>query len=275
MKPFQTDRSMKHTLTFGFVVLAMVGFSGSPGEDLTPSAVSNREHNVMAVLWYQTAAEARALQYQAYNIARMMLERDLAQTTTEKKRAVIVDIDETILNNSRYEGRAIRINRGYPYEWDRWIDLAQAEAIPGSVDFLNYAVSKNVDVFYVTNRKERDRKGTLENLRRLGFPQADDEHLLTRREESSKETRRRRIAETHHVVLLIGDNLADFSHVFEKKTVQQRNEEVDRLRQEFGTRFIILPNPIYGDWEDALYDYQTGISDSVKNVRRKQALKGF
>jgi 5'-nucleotidase (lipoprotein e(P4) family) len=275
MKPFQSGISMKQTFTLIFVFLAMLGLSGSTREDPRPGAVSTREHNVMAVLWFQTAAEARALQHQAYNIARMMLERDLAQTTTEKKRAVIVDVDETILNNSRYEGRAIRINQGYPYEWDRWVDLAQAEPIPGSLDFLNYAVAKNVDVFYVTNRKERDRKGTLENLRRFGFPQADDEHLLTRGEESSKEARRRRITQTHHVVLLLGDNLADFSHVFEKQTVQQRNDEVDRLKAEFGTRFIILPNPIYGDWEDALYDYQTRMSDSVKNVRRKQALKGF
>lgn len=275
MKLFRMGVSLKQTAAFSFVVLTLVGFSWLRDDNPNPSNISSREHNVMAVLWFQTAAEARALQYQAYNIARMMLDRDLTQTKTDRKRAVIVDIDETILNNSPYEGRAIRINRGYPYEWDRWVDLAQAEAIPGSVDFLNYAVSHNVDVFYITNRKERDRKATLENLRQEGFPQADDEHLLTRAEESSKEARRQRIAQTHHIVLLLGDNLADFSHVFDRKSVQQRNNEVDRLKREFGTRFIILPNPIYGDWEDALYKYQTGLSDSVKNVRRKQALRGF
>lgn len=275
MKPFHAGASLKQTVAFSFVILAMVGFSGSRGKDPHPNNISTREHNVMAVLWFQTAAEARALQYQAYNMARMMLDQDLVQTKTDKKRAVVVDIDETILNNSPYEGRAIRINRGYPYEWERWIDLAQAEAIPGSLEFLQYAASNNVDIFYVTNRKERDRKGTLENLRRLGFPQADDAHLLIRTEESSKEARRQYIARTHHIVLLLGDNLADFSHVFDKKSVQQRNDEVDRLKTEFGKRFIVLPNPIYGDWEDALYDYQTGLPDSVKNVRRKQALKGF
>lgn len=229
----------------------------------------------MAVLWFQTAAEVRALQHQAYNIARMTLDKDLEQIKTDKKRAVIVDIDETILNNGPYEGRAIRINRGYPYEWDRWIDLVQAEAIPGSIDFLKYVVSRGVDVFYVTNRRERDRKSTLENLQRQGFPQAVDALLVTRTKESSKEVRRQTIAQTHHIVLLMGDNLAGFSAAFDKKSVQQRNDAVDQLRSEFGTRFIVLPNPIYGDWEDALYDYQTGLSDSVKNVRREQALKGF
>ncbi|MGH2569469.1 MAG: HAD family acid phosphatase, partial [Bacteroidota bacterium] len=86
--------------------------------------VSAREHNVMAVLWFQTAAETRALQLQAYNWARIMLDNDLAETKTSKKRAVIVDIDETILDNSPYEGKMVRINRGYPFQWDEWIDLA-------------------------------------------------------------------------------------------------------------------------------------------------------
>jgi 5'-nucleotidase (lipoprotein e(P4) family) len=242
---------------------------------LGESSLSTREHNVMSTLWFQTAAEVRSLQYQAYNLARMMVDRDLAQVKTDKKRAVVVDIDETILNNSPYEARAIAINRGYPYQWEQWIDRAQAEAIPGSLEFLRYAVSRNVDVFYVTNRKERDKQGTLENLRKCGFPQADESHLLLRTDTASKEQRRQKIAETHHIVLLIGDNLADFSSVFERKSVQQRNEEVDQRQADFGTKFIILPNPMYGDWEDAVYGYQTTLPDSVKNELRKKALKGF
>jgi len=254
---------------------AFVLFVSSAVQTDGASEVSTREHMVMAVLWYQSAAEARALQYQAFNLARLMLDNDLAQTTREKKRAVVVDIDETVLDNSPFEGRAIRINRGYPYDWERWIDLSQAEPIPGAVEFLQYAVSRGVDVFYVTNRKVRDKNGTIENLKRKGFPQVEASHVYVRTEESSKEKRRMKISETHHIVLLMGDNLVDFSSVFEQKSVQERNNEVDRLKQEFGKRFIVLPNPTYGDWEDAIYEYQTSLPDSVKNLKRKAALRGF
>lgn len=256
-------------------VVIIIFLSGNTVTDENPGQISTREHNVMAVLWFQTAGEARALQYQAYNLARLMLDKDLAETQSSLKRAVIVDIDETILNNSPYEAKMIKIDKGYPYEWDHWIDLAQAEAIPGSVEFLKYAVSRSVDVFYVTNRKVRDKNGTLENLKRRGFPQADESHLYIRTDESSKEKRRLKIAETHHIVLLMGDNLTDFAAVFDKKGVQERNNEVDRLKEAFGRKFIVLPNPIYGDWEAAVYDYQTGLPDSIKNLRRKEALKGF
>ncbi|MGH2566955.1 MAG: 5'-nucleotidase, lipoprotein e(P4) family, partial [Bacteroidota bacterium] len=150
-----------------------------------------------------------------------------------------------------------------------------AEAIPGSVEFLQYAASRGVDVFYVTNRKPFNKNGTLENLKRKGFPQADESHLFLRTDESSKEQRRQKIAETHQIVLLIGDNLADFSSVFDRKSVQERNSEVEQLKVEFGKKFIVLPNPIYGDWEDAIYTYQSGVPDSLKNVKRKAALKVF
>ena len=254
---------------------AFVLFVSSAVQTDGVSEVSTREHMVMAVLWYQSAAEARALQYQAFNLARLMLDNDLAQTTREKKRAVVVDIDETVLDNSPFEGRAIRINRGYPYDWERWIDLSQAEPIPGAVEFLQYAVSRGVDVFYVTNRKVRDKNGTMENLKRKGFPQVEESHVYVRTDESSKEKRRMKISETHHIVLLMGDNLTDFASAFEQKSVQERNNEVDRLKQEFGKRFIVLPNPTYGDWEDAIYEYQTSLPDSVKNLKRKAALRGF
>ncbi|HEY4612783.1 MAG TPA: 5'-nucleotidase, lipoprotein e(P4) family [Bacteroidota bacterium] len=269
-------RLTQHRFVFAVAATVLfVLFVSSTVQIDTSVQRSTREHNVMSVLWFQTAAETRALQYQAFNIARWMLEKDLSENKSGKKKAVVVDIDETVLNNSPYEGRAIRINRGYPFEWERWIDLAQAEPIPGAVDFLQYAASRGVDVFYVTNRKVRDKKGTMENLQRKGFPQVEDSHLFLRTEESSKEKRRLRIAETHDIVLLAGDNLADFAVVFDRKGVEERNKEVDRLKNDFGKRFIILPNPIYGDWEDAIYGFQSGLSDSLKNIKRKEALQGF
>ena len=250
-------------------------FVSSTTQSDQASQISTREHNVMSVLWFQTAGEARALQYQAFNIARLMLEKDLAEMTHEKKRAVIVDIDETVLDNSPYEGRAIRINKGYPHDWDKWMNAAQAEPLPGAVDFLKYAVSKGVDVFYVTNRRAQYKDATLNNLKNKGFPQAEESHLFLRTDEGSKEKRRETISATHDIVLLMGDNLGDFAAVFDDKSVADRNAAVDRMKNEFGKRFIVLPNPAYGDWENAVYGYQLSSSDSIKNLKRKAALKGF
>jgi 5'-nucleotidase (lipoprotein e(P4) family) len=260
---------------FTAAVLFILLFSGRPSDITNVNQISSHEHAVMSVLWFQTAAEARALQYQAYNIARLRLNADLADKKPSKKRAVVVDIDETIVNNITYEGQMIRINKEYPYEWGKWIDMAEAKALPGSVEFLSYAVSKGVDVFYVTGRTMREKPATLQNLRKCGFPQVSDDHVFVRADESSKEKRRLKISENHRTVLLMGDNLADLSAVFDRKSVAERNAEVDNLKDEFGNRFIVLPNPVYGDWETALYGYQSGLSDSAKNVIRKEALKGY
>ncbi len=263
------------TTVFTAVVLFALLFAGRGNEGDNSSQISSLEHHVMAVLWFQTAAEARALQYQAYNIARLRLNADLANKKSSKKRAVVVDIDETIVDNINYEGQMIKINKEYPFEWGKWIDRAEAKALPGSVEFLSYAVSKGVDVFYVTGRTVREKPATLQNLKQCGFPQVSEDHVLVRTDESGKEKRRLKISESHRIVLLMGDNLADLSVVFDRKSVAERNAEVDKLKDEFGNRFIVLPNPVYGDWESALYAYQSGLSDSVKNVLRKQALRGY
>lgn len=66
------------------------------------------------------------------------------------------------------------------------------------------------------------------------------------------------------VVLFIGDNLADFSDLFDKKTMEDRNATTRRIANEFGDRFIILPNPVYGDWESALYQYNSKLTLAQK-----------
>ncbi|RMG63645.1 MAG: 5'-nucleotidase, lipoprotein e(P4) family [Calditrichaeota bacterium] len=238
-------------------------------------ALPQNEHLVMAVLYLQHAAEARALRYQAYALARTRLDEALSHHKSPKKLAVVVDIDETVLDNSPYEGKLIKANASYPEFWKEWCQLAQAKAIPGAVEFLNYAVSRGVDVFYVSNRRLELLEPTMENLRREGFPQVEVGHIYLRTDESSKENRRLAIQKTHEIALLIGDNLADFAAVFEGQSTQLRNQTVDRLKKEFGTRFIVLPNPMYGDWEGALYNYQWRLPADQKALLRHRALKDF
>jgi 5'-nucleotidase (lipoprotein e(P4) family) len=247
-------------------------FNSSP--DPEPSVNSN-DHLMMAVLYQQTAAEYRALCYQAFNLAQFKLDQSLRIMGLMKQQAIVVDIDETILDNSPYEARCIVDGITYPESWDDWILAANAKPVPGVLEFLKYAGSKGIKVFYITNRKEKSRESTLNNLISLGFPNADNEHLLMQTDQSSKKTRREKVAENHFIIMLIGDNLNDFSEVFEKKLIPERFEMTDSLKNEFGNRFIVLPNAMYGDWEAAVYKYMYPSNPADKSELMKKALSKF
>jgi 5'-nucleotidase (lipoprotein e(P4) family) len=99
-----------------------------------------------AVLWQQTSGERRALSYQAFALARMMLDRDLRVNRGRRKpRALIVDLDETILDNSRFEGKLLQNRVNYnQQDWTEWINRVEATAVPGAVEFLRYAATRGV-----------------------------------------------------------------------------------------------------------------------------------
>ena len=246
-------------------------------KDTLSRDISNpNEHIVMAVMFQQTAAEYRALCYQAYNLAHFMLDRDLGNKKINLPRCVVLDIDETVLDNSPYEAKCILKRIVYPQKWPEWIAQASAKPIPGALNFLKYARANGVEVYYVTNRKENERESTTLNLKNAGFATVDSIHLLMRADISSKEIRRAKIKDSRHISLLFGDNLADFSDAFDGKlSVQDRFSAVDRLKKEFGTRFIVLPNPMYGDWEGAVYNGDFSLNDSIKRLKRYQSLTGF
>lgn len=115
------------------------------------------EQQVMADTWYQTAGEVKALYHQGYNIGKMKLDMALAKGT-EKKAAIVLDLDETVVDNSPYQAMTAKTGKGYPYKWDEWIQQAkaeaEAEALPGAVSFLQYANEKGVTIYYISNRKQ-------------------------------------------------------------------------------------------------------------------------
>lgn len=237
--------------------------------------IASNDHLIMSVLWQQKAAESRALYYQAYNIAKLRLDNYLQSNQKSLKNAVIVDIDETILDNSPYEATVVKTNKGYPSGWQEWTDLSQARATNGSVEFLQYAVSQKVDIFYVSNRDVKSKASTAKNLDKLGFPQIEDDHLFFKSGHDIKDSIRTKLAQEYHIALLIGDNLNDFAKIFEKKTIQERFNVTDSLREEFGNRFIILPNAMYGEWEGSIYKYDYNLSHEEKAVLRKTHLDGY
>lgn len=220
-----------------------------------PQPAPDNEYQVGAILWAQTAGEARALYYQAFTLARLMLDRDLREQHKSKlPRAVVVDVDETILDNSPFQASLVKDHKEYTQQaWAAWTASAQAAALPGAVEFLRYAAAKGVRVFYITNRKLEEKAGTMANLTKAGFPNVNDETLIMRTDTSSKEPRRKAVAARYRIVLLLGDNLNDFSDVFEKQTVAERLAAVEQNKEQFGTHFIVLPNAMYGDWESAIY----------------------
>lgn len=261
------------------VMLASLLTLTARAQNLTAQAAqpaqADNEYQTGAVLWQQSSAEARALQYQAFALARLMLDRDLrANARLKRKRAVVVDVDETVLDNSSPQAELVINRQAFNSAgWTAWCNRAQAPAIAGAVDFLRYAASRHVRVFYVTNRRDAEKAGTITNLKQLGFPDVSDETVVVRTDVSSKEPRRQKLSERYRIVLLCGDNLADFSNVFEGKTTEARAAAVDMARQKFGAQFIVLPNPMYGDWENAVYGYDSRLSEQEKAARRKAALK--
>lgn len=254
-----------------------------PASAQTAAPVKQPADNVYqegAVLWTQASGEMRALAYQAFNLARLLLDRDLrTHRRSRLKPAVVVDVDETVLDNSTYQATLVKNNQSYDSEsFTAWVNRAECVAIPGAVDFLKYAASRGVRVFYITNRKLVEKEATALNLKKLGFPNVNDATLLVRTDStsSSKELRRQQVSKGHRIVLLVGDNLNDFAEIFENsKTVADRLAATDRNKSLFGVKFIALPNPMYGDWESAVYDYKFNLTDEEKSAKRRAHLRTF
>lgn len=177
----------------------------------------------------------------------------MSHQQTLRPRAIVTDIDETVLDNSPFSAKTALAGQAYSQSaWETWTALAAADTVPGALQFFKYAASKGLTIYYVTNRLEKERAATLKNLQRWGFPFADNEHLILSDGNSNKESRRAAIARQFEIAMLVGDNLGDFAEAFYKKSPAERNEAVATLQAEFGERFIVLPNVMYGDWLSAL-----------------------
>ncbi|WP_194758310.1 5'-nucleotidase, lipoprotein e(P4) family [Priestia megaterium] len=264
--------------------LSLMSFSVS-AQQSTNSNPNLQEQNTMSVLWFQTSGEAKALFHQGYNIGKMRLDEIIKKKpkNNSKKIAVVLDLDETVLDNSPYQAWSVVTGKAYgSSSWTEWVNKAEAKALPGAIDFLSYANSKGVDIYYISNRKEKEEEpATIKNLQRIGAPQADPEHVLLIKEEDKgkkdekvKDKRRQQVARTHRIALFFGDNLTDFSG-FDNLSVAERNQAVNKRKDEFGKKLIVFPNPMYGNWEDALYGYKKNLTDAQKAKIRKRSLQPF
>lgn len=274
---------------YSVLALLVVAFSCKNTKEIATKSVATKPDAIIPVtmpqnvslngklfsaLFQQRAAEYRALCLQGYNIAKMQVDSYVAQTS--KPKAIITDIDETILDNSPYAVH--QAYQGLEYissSWYEWTDKSSADTMPGAASFLKYLASKNIQVFYITNREDRERASTLKNLQRFGLPNADEIHLYTKLGTSSKEARRQQVMDRYEVILLMGDNLADLNVLFDKKTEEDRKKNTDILAADFGKKFIVFPNANYGDWESSMYKYNYNLTQMQKDSVIQGGLKGY
>lgn len=228
------------------------------------------------ILWVQNSAEYSALCHQAYNIASLKLEQKLAQKKNTKKAAIILDLDETVLNNSPFQAELFLNQDEYSSEaWDHWVELAEAKAIPGAKTFLDSIDPEEVEIFYVSNRHIKHLDVTYDNLKKLKIP-VQKSNILLREDSSSKEIRRKLISENYEILLLLGDNLIDFSSIFDTRPSSKfRHKLMETLQDEFGDKFIVLPNPNYGQWLSALHNYDYSLNRLKKYKIARESLLSF
>lgn len=218
------------------------------------------QQNVDATIYQYSSAEVYRLYEQGYELARIRLDANLQRPHTLPP-AVIVDIDETVLDNSPNNVTDIVHGRTYsPATWKQWTNMASAKALPGAVDFLNYAVGRGCAIYYISNRDVDEELATVKNLQIAGFPMADEEHVMPMTDSSDKTERRAEVAKDHYIALLVGDQLTDFDQRFHDRTADMGKKQVDALRDSLEHYFIMLPNSMYGRWLDVI----TSRPDSVK-----------
>lgn len=246
-----------------------------------------------ATAWVETSVEYRASALQSWKLAHLALPQALKdkrwtaaleQTGDYGKLppALIVDIDETVLDNSPAQARFLLEGNGrYSFGvWGRWTAEHKAKPVPGALEFLREADAKGVTVFYVTNRGVKDQNVTRQNLVEQGFPvkpaagKLGDTLLMSSEQPgwtSDKTSRRAAIAQHYRILFLCGDDLNDFFSA--KLTLAERTAKAKEHEAWFGERWIMLPNPMYGSWEDALYNYDRLMAPAEVQQRKLKSLR--
>ena len=261
---------------------------GTPAESESPSIFQHDAAN--AVAWQATSTEYRWIALQTFAAATAALEEGLADAgwdalpPTERDTpfdglppTVIVDVDETVLDNRAFQVRNVIEHRGFDANaWSAWVRAAQAPAVPGAVAFAQAAAARGISIHYITNRGVELTDATLANLRAVGFPVTDARFILGRgtavpdcEEGSGKHCRRKWVGRNHRVLLMIGDQAGDL--------IQDADAEAfardDQQRAWLGQRWFLLPNPIYGRWESDLFDSDWSLDEAARRERKRAALE--
>jgi len=250
---------LRDTATYWALVM-MVLMSGCEGKQ-TPAYTQ-----LDGTLWMQQSAEYWAIATQTYAAARQRLDEALAEPQwsaaleqtgdyTQLPTAIILDVDDTVLESTTYTSQRLLAGDGYTYEtWKEYILEHGSRPVPGALEFIRYAVSKKVSIFYVTNNRDELTAAVGATLLANGFPvKADNSNVLTRTDVRDKAPRRERVAASHRVLLLFGDDGNDFATDLGNGTRVERAAAAKKYGERWGKSWFVLPNPMYGSWQSALY----------------------
>ena len=232
------------------------------------------ETETMGLLWMRTSAEYRALAYQGYNVAMNAVKMAVTDPSHQRKPlAIVLDADETVVDNTKLMGESIVNGNGRfdaPW-WRQAVYQGKSQAMPGAVEFLNEVHKQGVEIFYVSNRYAPvNYDATVQNFKALGFPSVDKDHVLLFEKDSDKQPRFDMIAKKYYVVVYMGDNAGDFPIGTKGKTLAERNAIIDAHKEDFGTTFVVFPNPAYGSWVSTLAKgYQNLSPEEQKQVNNQ------
>ncbi len=282
-------------------VMLLIGatlfFSGCRRGARSDVQTAGAHEDLDATLWMRTSAEYVACCEQTYLAAKSALDAgrkdptwsaipsqaaELAKQPSDAKPlpvAVILDVDETVLDNSDFQVELIEQDSEYSVEaFDAWVEKGVAMPLPGVVDFIQYCQQSGVEVFYLTNRTVRQERATARNLASQGLMQPDIvDHLLTKEERddwgTDKETRRRFLAERFRVLLMIGDDLNDFASTGDKPSPEARREIGLTNKDRWGKTWFMVPNADYGGWERALFKFDDKLPRAEKLSAKRRHLR--
>ena len=251
------------------------------------------DDNLNAVAWSQNAVEHDLIYLQTFRDAQAQLLNALHDKTWDAlpsddrttpikglKPAVILDIDETALDNSAYQARLIRNGGEFnEADWAAWCKEARARALPGAVAFTQFAAKHGIAVIYLSNRAQDLDTVTVDNLRKVGFPVSGPDAFLGLgtlmrgcEQIGTEKNCRRQLVGTHYRVLMqFGDQLGDFVTA-SANTEAGRAQAIAPYMGWIGSRWFVLPNPTYGSWEPALFNNDWS---APPDQRRKQKIESL
>ncbi len=253
------------------ICLVNISIYGAQLNTSSSEKISNQ--STLGVVWVMSSGEYDALCYQGYNLAYSYL-KDYIDSHKGKKVAITLDLDETALDNSPYAGWQIINKKTFsPSSWNRWVEAKKAIAIPGSLEFTKAAKKLGITIYYISNRNHHLLTPTIQNMKNLGFPFADEDHILLKKDSSNKKPRMDEVRNMGYTIALsIGDNLDDFDSEIYHKSFKERKKYVFNTNNEYGTKRIILPNPNYGSFEGAISKDYWKLSSEEKIDARYKAI---
>lgn len=273
-------------------LLLLTGCTAAPPRPMTAAVPA--DDNLNATAWVQNAVEHDLVYLQTYRDAQQHLDAALADprwdalTPADRLQparglppAVVMDVDETVLDNSPYQARLVRAHAAFDQAgWDAWCREARARALPGVVAFARHAAAQGVRVIFISNRDKALDEATLANLRQVGVPVASPDVLLglgttvpgCTQHGSDKGCRRQWVSRHYRVLMQFGDQLGDFLDI-PLNTRAGREAAVKPYLDWIGRRWFVLPNPSYGSWEPALFGNDWRLPAQDRRQRKIESLQ--